>query len=42
MLYLFFKLLKLDALNHSARAIQMPLNRLTDFDAMKLFPRFQR
>jgi len=41
-LYLFSKLLKLITLNHSTRAIQMPLNRLTDFGALKLFPRFQR
>lgn len=41
MLYLFSKLLKLITLNHSIRAIQIPLN-LTDFGAipMKLFSRF--
>jgi len=41
-MYLFSKLLKLITLNHSTRTIQMPLNRLTDFGVLELFPRFQR
>lgn len=41
MLYVFFELLKLVALNHLTCAIQIPLNLLTDFGTMKLFPHFR-
>lgn len=40
-IYLLSKLLNSVALNHSTCAIQIPLNLLTDFSAMILFPRFR-